>query len=76
MIKKQRKVDTRDKIQLGGLVKKARLGDEATALLLGMLVEAREALDGPDGELTRRRWQRRGAAIFDAEGAGEPNRRK
>ena len=65
-----RKADTREKIQLGGLIKKAGLGNEPTSLLLGLLLEAKASLDGPEGEMIRRRWTRLGAATFDEEGAG------
>lgn len=67
-----RKQDTREKIQLGGLVVKAGLSDEATNVLLGLLLEAQATLNGPDGETARRRWARLGAAKFDEEGAGTP----
>ena len=62
-----RKAETRAKIALGGLVRKAGLGEEPSNVLLGLLLEAREQLAGPDGELIRRRWQRRGASAFEAE---------
>lgn len=38
----ERKQDTRQKIQLGGLVKKAGLHEEPPAVLLGLLLEAKE----------------------------------
>lgn len=59
-----RKEDTRRKIQLGGLVVKARLHEEASAVLLGLLIEAAETLRGPDAEAARRRWQAIGDHAF------------
>jgi Conjugal transfer protein TraD len=58
-----RKSDTIHKIQLGGLVIKAGLGTADKAVLLGLLVDAREALKRP-GELERLR--RLGDAEFGA----------
>ncbi|GGA64078.1 conjugal transfer protein TraD [Pelagibacterium lentulum] len=58
----ERKRDTREKIQLGGLIAKAGLRHEDKAVLLGLLVEAAEALK--DNE-TRERFRRRGKAIFE-----------
>lgn len=58
----ERKRDTREKIQLGGLIAKAGLRHEDKAVLLGLLVEATEALK--DNE-TRERFRRRGKAIFE-----------
>jgi hypothetical protein len=48
-----RKKDTRDKIELGGLIVKAGLRFEKRALLLGALVELRERLKSDDSERTR-----------------------
>lgn len=56
----ERKQDTRRKIQLGGLVKKAGLGDESTAILLGMLLEASEELNSPNAIDARKRWRLKG----------------
>ena len=42
-----RKADTFKKIQLGGLVIKAGLGDLAPAVLLGALIDAARGLDDP-----------------------------
>ncbi len=61
----ERKLDTRNKIQLGGLVVKAGLDDEPTNVLLGMLLEAADSLNAPEAEITRRRWKRRGAEAFE-----------
>ena len=43
----QRKADTRHKIQLGGLVIKAGLGDVDAMALLGLLVTHRDAARDP-----------------------------
>jgi hypothetical protein len=59
-----RKADTRRKIQLGGLVIKAGIAGESTAVLLGLLLETGKKLAGPDGEAARERWRAAGAAGF------------
>lgn len=48
-----RKKDTREKIELGGLIVKAGLRYEKRALLLGALVELKERLDGDKDERPR-----------------------
>lgn len=48
-----RKKDTRDKIELGGLIVKAGLRFEKRALLLGALIDLRERLKSDDGERSR-----------------------
>nr|WP_267213204.1 type IV conjugative transfer system coupling protein TraD [Chelatococcus asaccharovorans] len=48
-----RKKDTREKIELGGLIAKAGLRYEKRALLLGMLIDARQRITGDDNERTR-----------------------
>ncbi|MCZ7497258.1 type IV conjugative transfer system coupling protein TraD [Agrobacterium tumefaciens] len=48
-----RKKDTREKIELGGLIVKAGLRYEKRALLLGALIELRRRLDGDAGERSR-----------------------
>lgn len=53
----ERKQDTREKIQLGGLIKKAKLEGEPTAILLGLLLEAAETLRGENANATRDHWQ-------------------
>jgi hypothetical protein len=65
-----RKLDTRRKIQLGGLIVKAGLDEEPAAVLLGLLLEAAQKLAGPASPATRERWQAAGAAEF-ATTAGE-----
>lgn len=52
-----RKQDTRRKIQLGGLVKKSGLENETTAVLYGLLLEAKEKLESETGEQTRSEWR-------------------
>jgi Conjugal transfer protein TraD len=61
-----RKADTRRKIQLGGLIIKACLADEAAAVLLGLLLEAAQKLAGPGGDAARERWHEAGAGEFSA----------
>ena len=67
-----RKQDIRNKIQLGGLVIKAGLAEEETAIILGVLVLAAEAISGPEGEIARRRFRRVGDRVFSEgkEGTG------
>ena len=48
-----RKKDTRDKIELGGLIVKAGLRFEKRALLLGALIDLQRRLKSDDGERTR-----------------------
>ena len=48
-----RKKDTRDKIELGGLIVKAGLRFEKRALLLGALMDLQRRLKSDDGERTR-----------------------
>lgn len=63
----ERKQDTRRKIQLGGLVKKAGLEHESTAILYGLLLEAAEKLKSEDAKTHRDSWHIRGdlALTFD-----------
>jgi len=58
-----RKKDTREKIELGGLIVKAGLRYEKRALLLGALIELRALLEAGGGE--RERLTAIGAAAFD-----------
>lgn len=55
-----RKQDTRVKIQLGGLVKKAGLHEEPTAVLYGLLLEAKEKLESKAGIQQREAWRLQG----------------
>ena len=48
-----RKKDTRDKIELGGLIVKAGLRFEKRALLLGALIDLQKRLKSDDTERTR-----------------------
>lgn len=63
-----RKQDTRNKIQLGGLVIKAGLAEEETAVIFGALILAAEAMAGPEGEAARRRFRRVGDRVFSTDG--------
>lgn len=56
----ERRQDTRQKIQLGGLVKKAQLEHENTAVLYGLLLEAFEQLNGEHSEHFRNAWRIKG----------------
>ncbi|UWU19255.1 type IV conjugative transfer system coupling protein TraD (plasmid) [Rhizobium sullae] len=48
-----RKKDTREKIELGGLIVKAGLRYEKRALLLGALIDLARRIKGDDGERSR-----------------------
>ncbi|WMT92936.1 conjugal transfer protein TraD [Pelagibacterium sp. H642] len=48
-----RRKDTREKIQLGGLIVKAGLRYEKRALLLGLLLEAADRIRGDETERAR-----------------------
>lgn len=61
-----RKKDTRDKIELGGLIVKAGLRFERRALLLGALIDLRTRLKSDDSE--RSRLTAIGAEAFGNEG--------
>ncbi|MCP3477837.1 type IV conjugative transfer system coupling protein TraD (plasmid) [Bradyrhizobium sp. CCGUVB1N3] len=61
-----RKKNTREKIELGGLIAKAGLRYEKRALLLGLLIEAKERLHGNEAE--RERLTAIGAKAFGHEG--------
>jgi hypothetical protein len=52
----ERKLDTRRKIAIGGLVIKAGLDHEDPAVLLGMLLSAARVLSSPNASEHRRRW--------------------
>lgn len=62
-----RKKDTRDKIELGGLIVKAGLRFEKRAVLLGALIELQERLNCDKGE--RARLTAIGAKAFGHEDA-------
>ena len=61
----ERRLDTRRKIQLGGLVIKAGLADEEPAVILGLLTAAKRALDGHNGADSRLRWKEIGDKTFN-----------
>jgi Conjugal transfer protein TraD len=61
----ERRLDTRRKIQLGGLVIKAGLADEEPAVILGLLTAAKRVLDGQHGADSRRRWKEIGDKAFN-----------
>ncbi|APG86750.1 type IV conjugative transfer system coupling protein TraD [Sinorhizobium americanum] len=61
-----RKKDTREKIELGGLIVKAGLRYEKRALLLGLLIDARRRLKGDEQECSR-------LMAIGAEAFGEAN---
>ncbi|MFG1465854.1 type IV conjugative transfer system coupling protein TraD [Xanthobacter sp. DSM 24535] len=60
-----RKKDTREKIELGGLIVKAGLRYEKRALLLGLLIDGAERLRASDAE--RARLMQLGAKAFSDE---------
>lgn len=53
MTTEERKKDTREKIELGGLIVKAGLRYEKRALLLGLLIDAAERTKGDEVERAR-----------------------
>lgn len=61
-----RKKDTREKIELGGLIVKAGLRYEPRAVLLGALIELGRRLKGDDAE--RARLTAIGAEAFGRDG--------
>jgi hypothetical protein len=67
----ERKQDTRAKIQFGGLIKKAGLDQESSAVLLGLLLKAKEELDGENGNSFRTACKVRGDLAFLEHEAGE-----
>ncbi|RUV65985.1 MAG: type IV conjugative transfer system coupling protein TraD [Mesorhizobium sp.] len=48
-----RKKDTREKIELGGLIVKAGMRYEKRALLLGLLIDGHRRIDGDEAERAR-----------------------
>ena len=67
MKNQERKEDTRRKIQLGGLVKKAGLENESTAVLFGLLLEAAEKLQATNSDHVRTGWKIKGDLVFTNE---------
>ncbi|CUX68844.1 type IV conjugative transfer system coupling protein TraD (plasmid) [Agrobacterium tumefaciens] len=53
MTTEARKKDTREKIELGGLIVKAGLRYEKRALLLGLLIDASKRIKADEGEKAR-----------------------
>ena len=60
----ERKQDTREKIQWGGLIKKAGLDQESSAVLLGLLLMAKDNLEGKDSDSFRLACRVRGDLAF------------
>ena len=59
---KARKLDTRNKIEYGGLVIKSGMGDYSKSTILGALIDAREALESnPDQQAV---YKSKGDASF------------
>lgn len=56
----ERKQETRQKIQLGGLIKKAGLHEESTAVIYGLLLDAVEQLQSNQAEDIRKAWRLKG----------------
>lgn len=61
---KLRKEDTRQKIELGGLIVKAGLDSEDKAVIFGALLDAVRALSGPDSEAQRSKYREAGKWAF------------
>jgi hypothetical protein len=59
-----RREDTRRKIQLGGLVIKAGIGDYPPSVILGALTLAARALNGPNADATKARFEAAGDEAF------------
>lgn len=66
MTTEARKKDTREKIELGGLIVKAGLRHEKRALLLGLLIDASNQIKGNEAE--RLRLTSIGAGAFGDDG--------
>ncbi|MUZ75384.1 type IV conjugative transfer system coupling protein TraD [Agrobacterium vitis] len=66
MTTEARKKDTREKIELGGLIVKAGLRYEKRALLLGLLIDASNRIKGNEAE--RLRLTSIGAEAFGDDG--------
>ena len=60
----ERRLDTRRKIQLGGLVIKTGLADEEPAVILGLLTAAKRVLSSQNAADSRRRWKEIGDKAF------------
>ena len=64
MKKTERAQDTRDKIQLGGLIVKAGLREENKNILLGILIDAANRLHGNEADRVREHYQQLGDRAF------------
>ncbi|CAM4440464.1 MAG: hypothetical protein LEGION0398_MBIBDBAK_01415 [Legionellaceae bacterium] len=62
---KVRQIDTRRKIELGGLIIKAKLDEESSSVILGLLMEAKKNLQDVNGEKFRQQWQIKGQREFE-----------
>ena len=60
----ERAQETRRKIQLGGLIVKAGLDSEPSAVLLGLLLEAAEKLTTAKADKVRGHWRTLGDLAF------------
>ncbi|MFI4954430.1 MAG: conjugal transfer protein TraD [Gammaproteobacteria bacterium] len=56
----ERANDTRQKIQWGGLVKKAGLDQESMEVIYGLLLEAAEKLQSKEADMLRAAWHLKG----------------
>ena len=63
----ERKEDTRKKIQLGGLIKKAGLDNETTAVVYGFLLEVAEKLVSQEADDFRKAWRLKGDIALRSE---------
>lgn len=60
----KRKQDTRRKIELGGLIIKAKLDTLSKAQILGLLIEAKEQINGLDRSQNLEKWEQIGDVAF------------
>lgn len=67
---KERAQETRHKIQLGGLVIKAELESEPSAVLLGLLLEVAQKLKTAEADTLRDRWKVLGDLAFSKPSEG------
>jgi hypothetical protein len=59
-----RKQDTREKIQLGGLIVKAGLREENKSVILGMLLDAITKMQADDSATVRENYRKLGDEAF------------
>lgn len=62
---KERKRQTREKIELGGLIVKAGIKDLSRSEILGILLEAKQMIEGNESESKRKHWFEIGKAEFE-----------